>query len=101
MSDDDKVVYLRGTHSTSPPEEDENADNEEALRTMRDCLTLVEAKVASEEVDGIIVITFNKDNTSEDYLVGHLNMAEVSHVLHCLLINNVLLTQIDFQKLET
>jgi len=68
---------------------------------MTECLSMVSAKVASEQVDGMIVITFNKDNTSEDYLVGQLNMAEVSHVLQCLLVNNVLLTQIDFRDLET
>ncbi len=100
MSNDDKIIYLRGKNMISPPEDDDD-DKEEALRTMRECLTLVESKVVSEEVDGIIVITFNKDNTSENYLVGQLNMSEVSHVLHCLLVNNVLLTQIDFKNLET
>jgi hypothetical protein len=49
----------------------------------------------------MIVITFNKDSTSEDYLVGQLNMAEVTHVLQCLLVNNILMTQIDFRDLET
>ena len=98
MSDDrDKVVYLKGKQRVPTPEEDQA----EALRTMTECLSMVTAKVASEQVDGMIVITFNKDNTSEDYLVGHLNMAEVSHVLQCLLVNNVLLTQIDFKDLET
>lgn len=98
MSDDrDKVIYLKGKHKVPAPEEDQA----EALRTMTDCLSMVTAKVASEQVDGMIVITFNKDNTSEDYLVGQLNMAEVSHVLQCLLVNNVLLTQIDFRDLET
>jgi len=98
MSEDkDKVVYLKGKQQV--PSRDEDAAT--ALRTMTECLSMVSAKVASEQVDGMIVITFNKDNTSEDYLVGQLNMAEVSHVLQCLLVNNVLLTQIDFRDLET
>ena len=98
MSDDkDKVVYLKGKQQVPSPEEDQA----EALRTMAECLSIVSAKVASEQVDGIIVITFNKDSTSEDYLVGQLNMSEVTHVLQCLLVNNVLMTQIDFRDLET
>ena len=98
MSDDkDKVVYLKGKQKVPSPEE----DRAEALRTMAECLSIVSAKVASEQVDGMIVITFNKDSTSEDYLVGQLSMAEVTHVLQCLLVNNVLMTQIDFRDLET
>jgi|TARA_R110000822_G_scaffold9795_1_gene37592 hypothetical protein len=94
---DDKVIYLKGKHTVPAPDE----DREEALRIMKDCLTLVGRKVESEDVDGLIIITFNKDNTSEDYLAGLLQMADVTHVLNCLLINNVLMTQIDVQDMET
>ena len=97
MSDNkDKVIYLKGKPQVPSPED----DKAEALRTMTECLSIVSAKIDSEQVDGMIVITFNKDSTSEDYLVGQLNMSEVTHVLQCLLINNVMMTQIDFRDLE-
>jgi hypothetical protein len=75
-------------------------DKEEALRTMRRVpYPCIESKVVSEEVDGIIVITFNKDNTSENYLVGQLNMSEVSSRTYIVCWSiTYLLTQIDFQN---
>lgn len=93
---DDKIVYIN--KSQSPEAQDE--ERAEALQTMLECLTVVGDKVLADEVEGLIVITFNRNNTSEDYLTGMLNMAQVTHVLNCLLVNNVLMTQIQLKDFE-
>lgn len=93
---DDKIVYIN--KAQSPEVQDE--ERAEALQTMLECLTVVGDKVLADEVEGLIVITFNRNNTSEDYLTGMLNMAQVTHVLNCLLVNNVLMTQIQLKDFE-
>ena len=93
---DDKVVYIN--KSQSPEQQEE--DRDEALQTMLECLKVVGDKVLADEVEGLIVITFNRNNTSEDYLTGMLNMAQVTHVLNCLLVNNILMTQIQLKDFE-
>jgi hypothetical protein len=93
---DDKVVYIN--KSQSPEQQEE--DRDEALQTMLECLKVVGDKVLADEVEGMVLLTFNRNNTSEDYMSGILNMAQVTHVLNCLLINNVLMTQIQFKDFD-
>lgn len=93
---DDKIVYINKSQSPEVQEE----EKAEALQTMLECLKVVGDKVLADEVEGLIVITFNRNNTSEDYLTGMLNMAQVTHVLNCLLVNNVLMTQIQLKDFE-
>jgi len=93
---DDKIVYINKAQSPEVQEE----ENAEALQTMLECLKVVGDKVLADEVEGMVLLTFNRDNTSEDYMSGILNMAQVTHVLNCLLINNVLMTQIQFKDFD-
>jgi len=93
---DDKVVYIN--KSQSPEQQEE--DRDEALQTMLECLKVVGDKVLADEVEGMVLLTFNRNNTSEDYMSGILDMAQVTHVLNCLLINNVLMTQIQFKDFD-
>ena len=93
---DGKIVYIN--KAQSPEVQDE--EKTEALQTMLECLKVVGGKVLADEVEGLIVITFNRNNTSEDYLTGMLNMAQVTHVLNCLLVNNILMTQIQLKDFE-
>lgn len=93
---DDKIVYINKAQSPEVQEE----ENAEALQTMLECLKVVGDKVLADEVEGMVLLTFNRNNTSEDYMSGILNMAQVTHVLNCLLINNVLMTQIQFQDFD-
>jgi hypothetical protein len=93
---DDKIVYINKAQSPEVQEE----EKAEALQTMLECLKVVGDKVLADEVEGLIVITFNRNNTSEDYLTGMLNMAQVTHVLNCLLVNNILMTQIQLKDFE-
>jgi hypothetical protein len=67
---------------------------------MLECLKVVGDKVLADEVEGMVLLTFNRNNTSEDYMSGILNMAQVTHVLNCLLVNNVLMTQIQFKDFD-
>ena len=93
---DDKIVYINKAQSPEVQEE----ENAEALQTMLECLKVVGDKVLADEVEGMVLLTFNRNNTSEDYMSGILNMAQVTHVLNCLLINNVLMTQIQFKDFD-
>jgi hypothetical protein len=93
---DDKIVYINKAQSPEVQEE----EKAEALQTMLECLKVVGDKVLADEVEGMVLLTFNRNNTSEDYMSGILNMAQVTHVLNCLLINNVLMTQIQFQDFD-
>tara|TARA_R110000824_G_scaffold90549_8_gene221101 strand:+ start:3217 stop:3507 length:291 start_codon:yes stop_codon:yes gene_type:complete len=93
---DDKIVYINNGHS---PEQKEQ-DDKESLQTMLECIKVVGDKVLAGEVEGMVTLTFNKDQTSEDYMTGMLDMSKVSHVLLCTLINNVLMTQIQFKDID-
>lgn len=57
----------------------------EALEMIQKCVTMLQGKIDSGDIEGLIVLMFDKDKPTMDYFAGSIKMVELSFTLQTMI----------------
>tara|TARA_R110002051_G_scaffold316909_1_gene397278 strand:+ start:603 stop:905 length:303 start_codon:yes stop_codon:yes gene_type:complete len=58
---------------------------QEALEMMQKCVNMIQGKIDAGDIEGLILIMFNKEGTPMDYFAGSIKMKDLSFTLQTMI----------------
>jgi hypothetical protein len=58
---------------------------EQALEMIQKCVNMLQEKVDSKDIEGVVLLLFNKNDPTLDYFSGSIKMSDLSYTLQTML----------------